>query len=113
MSVLVQVFNRHKRIENGIVVSDDTVPRRVNLGFDNTYRRLKVSIIPTLSIKYATFDKEDGDVACYLGDDHDFRFELELFPNGNAIKRFSVFRDDKGLEIQYIGDPHDEMHAMY
>ena len=113
MPILIQVFNRHKRIQNGIVVSEDVVPRQVSLGYDDTYRRLKVSIIPTLSPKYATLYKEDGDVASYIGDDPDFRFELELFPNGNAIKRFSVFRDDKGLEIQYIGDPHDEMHAMY
>ena len=39
----------------------------------------------------------------------DYRFEVECWPDNGTIKRFSVFRDDMGVEIQYISDHQDAL----
>ena len=79
MSTITHVFNSHKRIESGRVVSHDFVPRMANLQYDFTGRRVLISIIPTLSPKYATLYKDTGNVLYYRGDDPDYRFELETW----------------------------------
>lgn len=65
MSTITHVFNSHKRIESGRVVSHDFVPRMANLQYDFTGRRILISIIPTLSPKYATLYKDTGNVLYY------------------------------------------------
>ena len=87
MSTITHVFNSHKRIESGRVVSHDFVPRMANLQYDFTGRRVLISIIPTLSPKYATLYKDTGNVLYYRGDDPDYRFELETWTDNNTIKR--------------------------
>lgn len=109
MSTITHVFNSHKRIESGRVVSHDFVPRMANLQYDFTGRRVLISIIPTLSPKYATLYKDTGNVLYYRGDDPDYRFELETWPDNNTIKRLSVIREDCNLEIQYLSDHQDAM----
>ena len=109
MSTITHVFNSHKRIESGRVVSHDFVPRMANLQYDFTVRRVLISIIPTLSPKYATLYKDTGNVLYYRGDDPDYRFELETWPDNNTIKRLSVIREDCNLEIQYLSDHQDAM----
>ena len=109
MSTITHVFNSHKRIESGRVVSHDFVPRMANLQYDFTGRRVLISIIPTLSPKYATLYKDTGNVHYYRGDDPDYRFELETWPDNNTIKRLSVIREEFNLEIQYLRDQQTAM----
>ena len=109
MPTVTHLFQSHKRIQNGVVVSHDFVPRRANLEYDFTGRRVLVSIIPTLTPKAATLYKDSNNVLYYRGDDPDYRFELETWPDNNTIKRLSVIREDRDLEIQYLSDHQDPM----
>lgn len=90
----------HTRIESGRVVSNDSAYRLIVLNYSNFGRRLKISIQPTLSPKMATCISDSNSVLTYVGDDRDFRFEIETKPD-NTIKRVSLFRLDKNLELRY------------
>ena len=45
----------------------------------------------------------------YKGEDPDYRFVLECWPDNGTIKRFSVFRDDMGVEIRYLSSHQDAL----
>lgn len=109
MSLVTHVFHSHKRFENGRLVSYDHVPRRANLEYDFTGSSVIISIIPTLSPKRAYLVRQDKFTLYYRGEDPDYRFEVECWPDNGTIKRMSVFRDDMGVEIQYISDHQDRM----
>lgn len=109
MPLITHIFQSHKRIENGIEVSHDYVLRQANLVYDFTGRRLTISIIPTLTPKNATLYKDEGNILYYVGDDPDYRFEIETWPDNNTIKRLSVKRLDRNLEIQYLSDHQDAL----
>ena len=109
MPTITHVFKSHQRIEHGVVVSNDAVPRRANFVYDMTGRVVDISIIPTLSTKRAYLTRDDGFTLYYEGDDPDYRFELECWPDNGTIKRFSVFRDDIDVEYRYISDHQDRM----
>lgn len=109
MSLVTHVFGSHKRIQNGVEVSHDFVPRRANFVYDQTGSIVDITIIPTLSTKRAYLTRQVGYTLYYRGDDPDYRFEIECWPDNGTIKRFSVFRDDTGVEYQYISDHQDRM----
>jgi hypothetical protein len=109
MSLVTHVFESHKRIQNGVVVSHDYVARRANFVYDPTGSVVDITIIPTLSTKRAYLIRQDGFTLYYRGEDPDYRFELECWPDNGTIKRFSVFRDDTGIEYRYISDHQDRM----
>lgn len=109
MSLVTHVFHSHKRFENGRLVSYDHVPRRANLEYDFTGSSVIISIIPTLSPKRAYLVRQDNFTLYYRGEDPDYRFEVECWQDNGTIKRMSVFRDDMGVEIQYISDHQDRM----
>ena len=96
MPIVTHVFNSHKRIERGHVVSHDFVARYANLSYDATGNQVVISIIPTLSPKRAYLIKQDFFTLYYKGEDPDYRFEVECWPDNGTIKRLSVFRDDIG-----------------
>lgn len=109
MARVTHVFKSHKRIQNGLVVSHDFVPRQAILDYDWSGRKLVISIIPTLSPKPATLVRDSGNVLYYEGYDPDYQFEIETWPDNNTIKRLSVIRVDRNLEIQYLSDHQDAM----
>lgn len=109
MSLITHVFNSHKRIEFGQVVSHDFVPRRVNFQYDFTGNNVIITIIPTLSAKRAHLVKQVGFTLYYVGEDPDYRFELECWQDNGTIKRLSVFREDTGVEYRYISDHQDAL----
>ena len=109
MPIVTHVFKSHQRIEHGVVVSNDVVPRRANFVYDMTGRVVDITIIPTLSTKRAYLTQDDGFTLYYEGEDPDYRFELECWPDNGTIKRFSVYRDDIGVEYRYISDHQDRM----
>lgn len=92
--------SHHTRIELGRIVSNDSAPRLIVLNYSDFGRRLEISIQPTLSPKMATCIGDKNSVLTYVGDDRDFRFEIETKPD-NTIKRVSLFRLDKNLELRY------------
>lgn len=109
MPLVTHLFHSHKRIEKGQVVSHDYVTRRANLVYDATGNQVVISIIPTLSPKRAYLIKQDLFTLYYKGEDPDYRFEVECWPDNGTIKRLSVFRNDIGLEIQYLSDHQDAL----
>lgn len=109
MSTVTHLFNSHKRIQRGVVVSHDYVPRLANLEYDFTGRRLVLSVVPTLTPKAATLYQDRNNILYYRGDDPIYRFEIETWPDNNTIKRLSVIREDIDLEIQYLSDHQDAM----
>ncbi len=92
-----------------MVVSHDYVARRANLEYDITGNNVVISIIPTLSPKRAHLVRQVGFTLYYRGEDPDYRFEVECWPDNGTIKRLSVFRDDRNLEIQYISNHQDRL----
>lgn len=107
MPLITHVFESHKRFEHGVEVSCNYVPRRVNLEYDVTGNNVIISIMPTLSPKKAYLVRQDGFILSYKGQDPDYRFVIECWPNNGTIKRLSVFRDDIGLEIRYLSTHQD------
>lgn len=91
----------HKRYENGVQLTHDFVPRIIQLQYSDNGLRLVISIIPTLSPKGATFQKDINSTLFYVGDDNDYRFEVETGYN-NQIKRVSVIRVDRNLELKFL-----------
>lgn len=91
----------HKRYENGKQLTHDYVSRIIQLQYSDNGLRLFISIIPTLSPKGATIQKDIGNTLFYIGDDKDYRFEVETYEN-NEIKRVSVIRVDRNLELKYF-----------
>lgn len=110
MSLITHIFNSHKRIQNGVVVSHDYVDRCANLDYDVTGNNVVISIIPTLSPKHARLVKQVGFTLYYVGLDSDFSFEIECWPDNGTIKRLSVIRHDKNLEIQYLSSHQDRLY---
>ncbi len=90
----------HKRYENGVQLTHDFVPRIIQLDYSDNGLRLVISIIPTLSPKGATFQKDIDNTLFYIGDDTDYRFEVETGYN-NETKRVSVIRVDRNLELKF------------
>lgn len=109
MSLVTHVFSSHKRIQYGVEVSHDFVPRRANFEYDFTGNNVVITILPVLSAKAARLVKQVGFTLYYKGADPDYRFELECWPDNGTIKRLSVFRDDTGIEYRYISDRQDRM----
>ncbi|MBR2260853.1 MAG: hypothetical protein IJ916_04040 [Paludibacteraceae bacterium] len=103
------VSTNHMRIENGVTVSHDYVPRYIILNYDMTGRVLSISIYPSLTDKKAVLVRDSNNVLYYQGDDPDFRFEVETWPDNNTIKRVSVVRVDRNLEIRYLGEHEDAL----
>lgn len=109
MTLITHVFNSHKRIVNGKEVSHDIVARRANFEYDLTGNNVVITIIPTMSSKRARLIKQEGFTLFYMGEDPDYRFELECWPDNGTIKRLSVFRIDTGVEYRFISDHQDAM----
>lgn len=98
--------SRHIRIENISLSYPKQWPinyaqRLIKLHYTNLGRTLTVDIYPTLTAKRATLVQDKEDVLKYIGDDPDFIFEIET-KSDNTIKRFSLYRKDKDLEIRYL-----------
>ena len=109
MSLVTHVFESHKRFQHGVEVSHDRVLRRANFEYDWSGNNVVISIVPTLSPKKAHLVRQDGFTLYYKGEDPDYRFVLECWPDNGTIKRFSVFRDDMGVEIRYLSSHQDAL----
>lgn len=109
MSLITHVFHTQQRYQNGRLVASDPVIRQANFEYDYTGNNVLISIIPTLSPKRAHLVRQEGFNLYYRGEDPDYLFELECWPDNGTIKRFSVFRDDTGVEYRYISDHQDRL----
>lgn len=109
MARITHVFNRYQRIENGVVVSNNFEERIAILDYDITGFRVVISIHPTLSPKRAVLFNQDGNTLYYDGEDPDYRFELECWPDNGTIKRLSVYREDLGVEYRFLSNHQDAM----
>ena len=101
MPVIYFQSSNHKRLQNGVQVSHDFVPRHIKLDYSANGMQVYVSITPTLSAKLATFQHDLNSTLVYVGEDRDYRFEIETKPN-NEIKRVSVIRVDRNIELIYF-----------
>jgi|GEM_PF-2335539 len=109
MPLVTHLFYQQQRIEHGRVVSVDNVSRRANFDYDFSGNNVVISIIPSLSSKRAHLTKQSGFTLYYDGEDRDYKFELECWPDNGTIKRLSVYRIDTGVEYRYISDHQDRM----
>ncbi len=109
MTTIRHIFERHQRYQNGSLVSNDHVARQANLEYDITGNTVVISIIPTLSPKKAYLVRQDGFILFYRGEDPDYKFEVECWPDNGTIKRLSVFRIDMGVEIRYLSSHQDAL----
>lgn len=91
----------HKRYENGIQQTHDFVSRLIQLDYSSNGKSLTISIVPTLTPKSAKFYKDSNNVLYYIGDDTDYEFEVET-DAFNEIKRVSVIRTDRNLELRFF-----------
>lgn len=110
MTKITHIFPKHQRFERGMLVSTNEVPRCAIFEYDLTGTRLVVAVMPTLSPKRASLVRQDGFCLYYQGEDPDYRFVLECWQDNGTIKRFSVFRDDIGVEYRYISDHQDALY---
>ena len=81
--------SNHKRLERGMQVSHDFVPRFIQLEYSPNGALLTISILPTLSPKQAMLVNDNGSVLTYEGLDPDYRFEIETKVD-NTIHRVSI-----------------------
>lgn len=109
MATITHLFESHQRYEYGRMVSDDKVERVANLDYDASGRRVVISVMPSLSPKSAYLVGDNGVTLTYLGDDPDYKFEVECWTDNGTIKRLSVFRLDMGVEIRYLSSHQDAM----
>ncbi len=109
MPIVTHLFYCHQRLQNGKLISTDNVSRRANFEYDNTGNNVVISIIPTLSPKRAHLIRQTGFTLYYQGEDPNYRFVLECWPDNGTIKKLSVFRDDSGIEYRYISNHQDAM----
>ena len=109
MTTITHVFESHKRYENGNLISHDYVPRYAKLEYDSTGNNVVISILPTLSSKLAHLVCQEDFTLYYEGENPDFKFEVECWPDNGTIKRLSVIRVDRDLEIRYISSHQDRM----
>lgn len=109
MSLITHFFKQQQRIENGRIVADDLVQRLAKFNYDFTGENVVISIFPYLSPKRARLVRQNGNCLYYQGNDPDYRFELECWPDNGTIKRLSVFRDDTGVEYRYLSDHQDRL----
>ena len=105
-TIINYMSSRHIRIENISSANPNQwpimyVPRHIKLHYTNLGKTLTVEIIPSMTAKRATLVKDENDVLTYIGDDPDFGFEIETKAN-NTIRRFSMFRFDKDMELRYL-----------
>ncbi len=109
MPLVTHLFESHKRFEHGVEKSFDRVQRRANCDYDMTGSTVVISIMSTLSSQKAYLVRQDGFTLYYEGEDPDYLFELECWPDNGTIRRFSVFRVDTGVEIMYLSSRQDAM----
>ena len=105
-TVITYCSTRHQRIEN--ISSAHPTPwdmsyaqRIIKLHYTNFGKTLTVEMYPTLTPKRATLVSDKNDVLTYFGDDPDYVFEIETKAD-NTIKRISLFRRDKDVELRYF-----------
>lgn len=109
MATIRHIFQRHQRFQNGLLVSNDYAVRQITLEYDATGNIVIISIMPTLSPKKAYLVRQIDFTLYYRGEDTDYRFEVECWPDNGTIKRVSVFREDMGVEIRYLSDHQDAL----
>ena len=100
------ISSRHIRVENYSSPHPNQwapayVQRDIFLHYTNLGKTLTIEINPSLTAKRATLVQDKNDILTYIGDDPDFRFEIETKPD-NTIRRVSLFREDKDLELRFL-----------
>ena len=100
------ISSRHIRVENYSSPFPNQwaptyVQRDIFLHSTNLGKTLTIEINPSLTAKRATLVQDKNDILTYIGDDPDFRFEIETKPD-NTIRRISLFREDKDLELRFL-----------
>lgn len=100
------ISSRHIRVENYSSPYPNQwaptyVQRDIFLHYTNLGKTLTIEINPSLTAKRATLVQDKNDILTYIGDDPDFRFEIETKPD-NTIRRVSLFREDKNLELRFL-----------
>ncbi|MDY3521946.1 hypothetical protein PG614_09925 [Riemerella anatipestifer] len=92
---------KHKRYENGSLVSESEVERTINLNFIDNNQELVVSIEPSLSPKKSHLISNDGNTLKYKGYDPDYLFTVS-FDDFEEVEQFILEMPNRNLKIVYF-----------
>lgn len=92
---------KHKRYENGVLVSESEVERTINLSFIDDNQELIVSIEPSLSTKKSHLIFNNETILKYKGYDPDYLFTIKL-DNFDEVEQFTLEMPNRRLKIIYF-----------
>lgn len=92
---------RHKRFENGVLISESDVDRTINLNFINDKEELIIGIAPTLSPKKSYQISQSGNQAKYKGYDPVYLFTV-TYDSYEEVETFTLEMPNRNLKIIYL-----------
>jgi hypothetical protein len=92
---------KHKRYENGVLVSESEVERTINLNFIDDNQELIVSIEPSLSPKKSHLISKNENILKYKGYDPDYLFTIKL-DDFDEVEQFTLEMPNHCLKIVYF-----------
>jgi hypothetical protein len=92
---------KHKRYENGVLVSESEVERTINLNFIDDNQELIVSIEPSLSPKKSHLISNNENILKYKGYDPDYLFTIKL-DDFDEVEQFTLEMPNRSLKIVYF-----------
>lgn len=92
---------KHKRYENGVLVSESEVERTINLNFIDDNQELIVSIEPSLSPKKSHLISNNNNILKYKGFDPDYLFTVNL-DDFDEVEQFTLEMPNRNLKIVYF-----------
>jgi len=97
---LIFYSQKHKRFQNGILVSESEVERNVNINFFNNQKEVIISIEPTLSAKKGYLLSKENNVLIFIGADPDYKFIIKL-DKYNEVDEFILELPNRALKLYY------------
>ena len=98
---LIFYSTKHKRYENGNLVSESEVERTINLSFIDDKEELIVSIEPSLSPKKSHQISNNGNEIKFKGYDPDYMFIVRL-DDFDEVEQFTLEMPNRNLKIIYF-----------
>lgn len=98
---LIFYSTRHKRYENGNLVSESEIERTINLNFVNNKEEIVVSVEPTLSPKKGYVVSKSNTQFQYKGYDPDYLFTVNL-DSFEEVETFILEMPNRNLKIVYF-----------
>lgn len=93
--------NKHKRYENGLLKSESSEKRVLNIIFIKEKKEITISIEPSLSPKNAYLVSQTEKLMKYKGFDPDYLFHIHL-DKFEEVEKFVLEMPNRNLKIEYF-----------